>query len=125
VAGRVVVVAVVRFQVVSGYGGEAKRRRRRLREGKGGGGREASGPVRRRGLEAYSGTRCGRPSGGVRVLRAGGRRRSSSLTGWAHLSVRGRRRSDWAGKGGRRWATAGLEKKGGGRAKTISRAEIQ
>jgi hypothetical protein len=41
-----------------------------------------------------------------------GRRRSGSLTGWA-------------GKGGRRWATAGLEKKGGGRAETIARAEIQ
>jgi hypothetical protein len=32
----------------------------------------------------------------------------------AHLSVRGRRRADWAGKGGRRWAAAGLEKEGGG-----------
>jgi hypothetical protein len=27
--------------------------------------------------------------------------------------------------GGRRWATAGLEKKGGGRAETITQAEIQ
>jgi hypothetical protein len=35
------------FQLVAGYGGEAKRRRRRLREGKGGGDREASGPVQR------------------------------------------------------------------------------
>jgi hypothetical protein len=32
---------------------------------------------------------------------------------------------DWARKEGRRWATAGLEKKGGGRAKTIARAQIQ
>jgi hypothetical protein len=31
----------------------------------------------------------------------------------------------WAGKEGRRWAAAGLEKKGGGRAKIIARAEIQ
>jgi hypothetical protein len=54
-----------------------------------------------------------------------GRRRPGSLTGWAHLSVRGRRRVDWAGKGGRRWATAGLEKEGGGRAESIARAEIQ
>jgi hypothetical protein len=45
---------------------------------------------------------------------SGGRRRPGSLTGWAHQLVRGRRRVDWAGKGGRRWATAGLEKEGGG-----------
>jgi hypothetical protein len=32
---------------------------------------------------------------------------------------------DWAGKGGRRWAAAGLKKEGGGRAETIARAEIQ
>jgi hypothetical protein len=44
----------------------------------------------------------------------GGRRRPGSLTGWAHMLVMGRRRADWAGKGGRSWATAGLEKKGGG-----------
>jgi hypothetical protein len=31
----------------------------------------------------------------------------------------------WARKGGRRWAAAGLEKEGGGRAKTVARAEIQ
>jgi hypothetical protein len=31
----------------------------------------------------------------------------------------------WAGQGGRRWAAAGLENKGGGRAETISRAEIK
>jgi hypothetical protein len=30
----------------------------------------------------------------------------------------------WAGKEGRRWAAARLEKKGGGRAETIARAEI-
>ncbi len=48
-----------------------------------------------------------------------------SLTGWAHLSVRGRRRADWAGKRGRRWAAAGLEKKRGGRAETISWAKIK
>jgi hypothetical protein len=54
-----------------------------------------------------------------------GRRRPGSLTGWAHLSVRGRRRADWAGKGGRMWAVAGLQKKGGGWAKTITQAEIQ
>jgi hypothetical protein len=73
----------------------------------------------------HGGTWHGRPSGGVRVSGAGGRRRPGSLTGWAHLSVRGRRQADWAGKGGRRWAVAGLEKKGGGRAETIVRAEIQ
>jgi hypothetical protein len=43
-----------------------------------------------------------------------GRRRPGSLTGWAHLLVRGSRRVDWARKGGRRRATAGLEKKEGG-----------
>jgi hypothetical protein len=31
----------------------------------------------------------------------------------------------WAGKEGRRWAAAGLEKKGGSQAETIARAEIQ
>jgi hypothetical protein len=56
---------------------------------------------------------------------SGGRRRPGSLTGWADLSVRGRRRADWVGKGGRRWATTGLEKKGGGQAETIARGEIQ
>jgi hypothetical protein len=56
---------------------------------------------------------------------SGGRRRLGSLTGWAHLSVRGRRRADWAGKGGRSWAAVGLEKKGGGWTETIAWAEIQ
>jgi hypothetical protein len=56
---------------------------------------------------------------------SGGRRRPGSLTGWAHLLLRGRQWAGWARKGGRRWATAGLERKGGGRAKTIARAEIQ
>jgi hypothetical protein len=55
---------------------------------------------------------------------SGGRRRPNSLIGWAHLSVRGRRRAGWAGKGGRRWATTGLERKGGGQAETIARDEI-
>jgi hypothetical protein len=54
------------------------------------------------------------PTGRVAAARAGGGRLPVSLTGWAHLSVRGRRRADWAGKGGRRWAAAGLEKEGGG-----------
>jgi hypothetical protein len=54
-----------------------------------------------------------------------GRRRPGSLIGWSHLSVRGRQWADWARKGGRRWATVGLEKKGGGQAETIARAEIQ
>jgi hypothetical protein len=31
----------------------------------------------------------------------------------------------WAGKGGRRWAAAGLKKEGGGWAETAARAEIQ
>jgi hypothetical protein len=62
------------------------------------------------------------PTGWAVAARAGGGRRPGSLSGWAHLSVRGRRR---AGKGGRRWAAAGLEKEGGGRAKTVARAEIQ
>jgi hypothetical protein len=53
------------------------------------------------------------------------RSRPGSLTGWAHLSVRGRRRADWAGQGGRRWVAAGLENKRGGRAETISWAEIK
>jgi hypothetical protein len=65
------------------------------------------------------------PAGRAAVARAGGGRRLGSLTGWAHLSVRGRRRADWAGKGGRRWATAGLEKEGGGWAETIARSKIQ
>jgi hypothetical protein len=59
----------------------------------------------------------------VPSLTSEGRRRPGSLT--RHLSVRGRRQADWAGKGGRRWATAGLEKEGGGRAESIARAEIQ
>jgi hypothetical protein len=57
-----------------------------------------------------------------------GRRRSGSLTGWAHRSTRdGRKRTSVAmGRlGGRRWAIAGLENKRGGWAKTISRAEIK
>jgi hypothetical protein len=43
------------------------------------------------------------------------------------LSQKGREEvgRDWAGKGGRRWAAAGLKKEGGGRAETIARAEIQ
>jgi hypothetical protein len=63
---QVVMAAVVSFQVAAGYGGEAKRRRRQLREGKGGGGREASGPVRRRwpeGMGGHAGVRS-RGSGG-------------------------------------------------------------
>jgi hypothetical protein len=36
----------------------------------------------------------------------------------------GMRWADWAKKGGSRRAVAGLEKKGGGRAETIARAEI-
>jgi hypothetical protein len=44
------------------------------------------------------------------------RSRPGALIGWAHLSARGRRRADWVGRGGRRWAAAGLENKGGGRA---------
>jgi hypothetical protein len=39
--------------------------------------------------------------------------------------VRGRGGAGWAGKGGRRWAMAGLERKGGGRVETIARAKIQ
>jgi hypothetical protein len=39
-----------------------------------------------------------------------------------------RQRADWAGQGGRRWAAAGLENKGGGRAenkkKLISELKI-
>jgi hypothetical protein len=54
--------------------GEAKRRRRQLREGKGGGGRETSGPMRRRWPEAHGGVQRGRPSDGARVSEAGGRR---------------------------------------------------
>jgi hypothetical protein len=120
VADRVVMAAVVRFQgggrlwrggkeeAAPIEGGERKRRPRDIRSRA----EEVAGGARR----------CGRPSSGVRVSGAGGRRRSGSLTGWAHLLVRGRRRADWAGKGGRRWAAAGLEKKGGGRAETIARA---
>jgi hypothetical protein len=122
VAGRVVMAAVVCFQ-----GGGRLRR----------GGEEEAAPIecgerrrRPRDIRSYAeevagGTRQrGRPSGGVRVLGAGGRRRPGSLTGWAHRSVMGRRWADWAKKGGRRWAAAGLEKKGGGRAETIARAKI-
>jgi hypothetical protein len=43
---------------------------------------------------------------------ASGGRRSSWLTGWARLSVRGRRWGRLGQKGGR-WAAAGPEKKGG------------
>jgi hypothetical protein len=48
-----------------------------------------------------------------------GRRRAD----WA---IKGRQEMGhgWAGKEGRRWAAARLEKKGGGRAETIARAEI-
>jgi hypothetical protein len=35
----------------------------------------------------------------------------------AESDKRSRRWADWARQGGRRWATAGLENKGGGRAK--------
>jgi hypothetical protein len=56
---------------------------------------------------------------------SGGRRWPGSLTGWAHLLVRGRHRADWAEKGGRRWTVAGLEKEGGGWNESIARAEIQ
>jgi hypothetical protein len=57
---------------------------------------------------------------------SGGRWKTAGLTdSVAHLSVRGRQRADWARKGGRRWAAAGLEKEGGGRTKTVARAEIQ
>jgi hypothetical protein len=42
--------------------------------------------------------------------------RPGSQTGWAHLSARGRQRADWVGRGGRRWAAAGPENNGGGRA---------
>jgi hypothetical protein len=65
------------------------------------------------------------PTERAAAARAGGGRRPGSLTGWAHQSVRGRRRADWARKGGRRWATAGLEKEGGVQAETAARAEIQ
>jgi hypothetical protein len=54
--------------------GEAKRRRHLLREGKGGGGRETSGPVRRRWPEALGGARRGWPTNGARVSKARGRR---------------------------------------------------
>jgi hypothetical protein len=54
--------------------GEAKRRRCRLRWGRGGGGRETSGPMRRRWPEAHDGARRGQPSDDARVSEAGGRR---------------------------------------------------
>jgi hypothetical protein len=79
------------------------------------------------GEEGSSGRRerVGEVAAAVPDWASGGRRRLGSRTGWAHLSVRGRRRADWAGKGGRRWAAAELEKEGGGRAETVARAEIQ
>jgi hypothetical protein len=79
-----------------------------LDEGNGGGGREASGPVWRRLPEA-----CGAAirAAAFGVSGAGGRRRPGSLTGLPHLSVRGTRRADWAGPGGRRWATAGWKRR--------------
>jgi hypothetical protein len=79
------------------------------------------------GEEGSSGRRerAGEVAGAVPGRASGGRRRSGSLIGWAHLSVRGRRRADWAEKGGRRWAAIGLEKEGGGRAESLARAEIQ
>jgi hypothetical protein len=69
--------------------------------------------------------RAGEVAAAVPGRAFGGRRRPESLIGWAHLSVRERRRAGWAEKGGRRWAAAGLEQKGGGRAETMARAEIQ
>jgi hypothetical protein len=65
--------------------------------------------------------------GGGGGARSGFRRKKTAgLTDRVgHLSVRGRRRADWAGKGGRKWAAARLEKRGGGQAETIARAEIQ
>jgi hypothetical protein len=96
---------VTAFKVVAGYRGEAKRRQRRLREGKGGVGWETSGPVRRRWPEVHGGARRGRPSGGVRVSGVGGRRLPGSLTGWADVSVKGRRREtgpEWEGGDGPR-----------------------
>jgi hypothetical protein len=63
----------------------------------------------------------GAPGGGG----GGGARSDFRRKKTTGLSVRGRRRADWAGKGGRRWATARLEKDGGGRVETVARAEIQ
>jgi hypothetical protein len=86
VAGRVVMAAVVRFQ-----GGGRLRRggEEEVAPIEGGERRRRLGDIRSRAEEVVRGARCGRPSGGVRVSEAGGRRRLGSLIGWAHLSVRG------------------------------------
>jgi hypothetical protein len=82
VAGRVVMAVVVRFQ-----GGG------RLRRGgvevaapiEGGERRRRPGDIWSRAEEVVGGARWhDRPSGGVRVSGAGGRRRSGSLIGWEH-----------------------------------------
>jgi hypothetical protein len=57
---------------------------------------------------------------------SGGRWKTAGLTDRVGPPIsEGRRRANEAGKGGRRWAAAGLEKEGGGWAKTVARAEIQ
>jgi hypothetical protein len=118
------------FRVVRKWGGETGSR-----------GRGTAAPIHfAAGEEGSSGRRerAGEVVAAAPGRTSGGRRRSGSLTGWAHLSVSegkasgrlGRKGREevghgWAGKGGRRWAAAGLEKEGGGRAESIARAEIQ
>jgi hypothetical protein len=86
------------------------------------------GPALFPGEEGSSGRRehAGEVAAVVPGQASGGRRRSGSLTGWACLSVRGRRRGrlgrkgregvghGWAGleRKGRGWAAAGLGSKG-------------
>jgi hypothetical protein len=94
-------------------------------EREGGGAAVRSSSIRVRKREGLRRAERWQPTGRAAAAQAGGGRRPGSLTGWAHLSVKGRRQADWAGKGGRRWAAAGLEKKRGGRAETISWAEIK
>jgi hypothetical protein len=68
---------------------------------------------------------CGGDGGGG--ARSGFRRKKTAgLTDRVGPPIsEGEARAGWARKGGRRWAAAGLERKGGGRAEMIAWAEIQ
>jgi hypothetical protein len=131
----VVMAAVVRFQLAAGYGGEAKRRRRRLWEGKGGGDREASGPMRRGWPEGMGGARRRSVARRWRVQLLGEEEGEGGFWFFTFpeardVNLKGANAevacwAGWAEKGGRRWAAAGLKMKRGGRAETISWAEIK
>jgi hypothetical protein len=88
------------------------------------GGGECCAVFGRGGVIGVAGAREGGGGGGARS--GFQRKKTAGLTDRVGPPVsEGRRRAGLAGKGGRRWVAAGLEKKGGGRAETIARAEIQ